>query len=249
MIKRKSPENIAAMQRAGRLAGEVREAVKAYAKVGMTTRELDLYARKIIKKGGAEPSFLGYNGYPANICISVNEEVVHGIPGDRVLMDGDLVSIDIGTYLGGFHGDTADSFVVGKANPEAEDLIAATRESFFVGLELCVPGNKIGDIGHAIQEYVEDHGYSVVRALTGHGIGRKLHEDPAVPNYGRKHTGDVLRPGMTIAIEPMVNAGTHRVYVLDNDWTIVSADGRLSAHYEHTVAITEGAPLILTKCD
>ena len=237
------------MQRAGRLAGEVREAVKAYAKVGMTTRELDLYARKIIKKGGAEPSFLGYNGYPANICISVNEEVVHGIPGDRVLMDGDLVSIDIGTYLGGFHGDTADSFVVGKANPEAEDLIAATRESFFVGLELCVPGNKIGDIGHAIQEYVEDHGYSVVRALTGHGIGRKLHEDPAVPNYGRKHTGDVLRPGMTIAIEPMVNAGTHRVYVLDNDWTIVSADGRLSAHYEHTVAITEGAPLILTKCD
>ncbi|PWL43528.1 type I methionyl aminopeptidase [Christensenella sp. MSJ-20] len=249
MIKLKSPENIAAMQRAGRLAGEVREAVKAYAKVGMTTRELDLYARKIIKKGGAEPSFLGYNGYPANICISVNEEVVHGIPGDRVLMDGDLVSIDIGTYLGGFHGDTADSFVVGKANPEAEDLIAATRESFFVGLELCVPGNKIGDIGHAIQEYVEDHGYSVVRALTGHGIGRKLHEDPAVPNYGRKHTGDVLRPGMTIAIEPMVNAGTHRVYVLDNDWTIVSADGRLSAHYEHTVAITEGAPLILTKCD
>ena len=139
--------------------------------------------------------------------------------------------------------------MVGKANPEAEDLIAATRESFFVGLELCVPGNKIGDIGHAIQEYVEDHGYSVVRALTGHGIGRKLHEDPAVPNYGRKHTGDVLRPGMTIAIEPMVNAGTHRVYVLDNDWTIVSADGRLSAHYEHTVAITEGAPLILTKCD
>ena len=249
MIKLKSPENIAAMQRAGRLAGEVREAVKAYAKVGMTTRELDLYARKIIKKGGAEPSFLGYNGYPANICISVNEEVVHGIPGDRVLMDGDLVSIDIGTYLGGFHGDTADSFVVGKANPEAEDLIAAPRESFFVGLELCVPGNKIGDIGHAIQEYVEDHGYSVVRALTGHGIGRKLHEDPAVPNYGRKHTGDVLRPGMTIAIEPMVNAGTHRVYVLDNDWTIVSADGRLSAHYEHTVAITEGAPLILTKCD
>ena len=249
MIKLKSPENIAAMQRAGRLAGEVREAVKAYAKVGMTTRELDLYARKIIKKGGAEPSFLGYNGYPANICISVNEEVVHGIPGDRVLMDGDLVSIDIGTYLGGFHGDTADSFVVGKANPEAEDLIAATRESFFVGLELCVPGNKIGDIGHAIQEYVEDHGYSVVRALTGHGIGRKLHEDPAVPNYGRKHTGDVLRPGMTMAIEPMVNAGTHRVYVLDNDWTIVSADGRLSAHYEHTVAITEGAPLILTKCD
>lgn len=249
MIKLKSPENIAAMQRAGRLAGEVREAVKAYAKVGMTTRELDLYARKIIKKGGAEPSFLGYNGYPANICISVNEEVVHGIPGDRVLMDGDLVSIDIGTYLGGFHGDTADSFVVGKANPEAEDLIAATRESFFVGLELCVPGNKIGDIGHAIQEYVEDHGYSVVRALTGHGIGRKLHEDPAVPNYGRKHTGDVLRPGMTIAIEPMVNAGTHRVYVLDNDWTIVSADGRLSAHYEHTVAITEGVPLILTKCD
>ena len=249
MIKLKSPENIAAMQRAGRLAGEVREAVKAYAKVGMTTRELDLYARKIIKKGGAEPSFLGYNGYPANICISVNEEVVHGIPGDRVLMDGDLVSIDIGTYLGGFHGDTADSFVVGKANPEAEDLIAATRESFFVGLELCVPVNKIGDIGHAIQEYVEDHGYSVVRALTGHGIGRKLHEDPAVPNYGRKHTGDVLRPGMTIAIEPMVNAGTHRVYVLDNDWTIVSADGRLSAHYEHTVAITEGEPLILTKCD
>jgi methionyl aminopeptidase len=249
MIKLKSPENIAAMQRAGRLAGEVREAVKAYAKVGMTTRELDLYARKIIKKGGAEPSFLGYNGYPANICISVNEEVVHGIPGDRVLMDGDLVSIDIGTYLGGFHGDTADSFVVGKANPEAEDLIAATRESFYVGLELCVPGNKIGDIGHAIQEYVEDHGYSVVRALTGHGIGRKLHEDPAVPNYGRKHTGDVLRPGMTIAIEPMVNAGTHRVYVLDNDWTIVSADGRLSAHYEHTVAITEGEPLILTKCD
>ena len=248
MIKLKSPENIAAMQRAGRLAGEVREAVKAYAKVGMTTRELDLYARKIIKKGGAEPS-LGYNGYPANVCISVNEEVVHGIPGDRVLMDGDLVSIDIGTYLGGFHGDTADSFVVGKANPEAEDLIAATRESFFVGLELCVPGNKIGDIGHAIQEYVEDHGYSVARALTGHGIGRKLHEDPAVPNYGRKHTGDVLRPGMTIAIEPMVNAGTHRVYVLDNDWTIVSADGRLSAHYEHTVAITEGAPLILTKCD
>ena len=237
------------MQRAGRLAGEVREAVKAYAKVGMTTRELDLYARKIIKKGGAEPSFLGYNGYPANICISVNEEVVHGIPGDRVLMDGDLVSIDIGTYLGGFHGDTADSFVVGTANPQAEDLIAATRESFFVGLELCVPGNKIGDIGHAIQEYVEDHGYSVVRALTGHGIGRKLHEDPAVPNYGRTHTGDVLRPGMTIAIEPMVNAGTHRVYVLDNDWTIVSADGRLSAHYEHTVAITEGAPLILTKCD
>ena len=211
--------------------------------------DLDKIAAEAIRRQKGKASFYGYAGFPGHICVSVNDEVVHGIPGGRVLQAGDLVSLDIGVQIAGFHGDSAVSFLVGGGSESAQRLIDVTEQSFWAGLEQAVPGNRIGDIGAAVQRVAEDAGYGVVRALTGHGIGRDLHEDPSVPNHGKPGKGDLLRPGMTICIEPMINEGTHRVYVLDNDWTVVTADGKLSSHYEHTIVITEGKPEILTIAD
>ena len=249
MIRVKTRDEIAMMRRAGAATAAVRDFVKEQTRAGMTTLDLDKIAAEAIRRQKGKASFYGYAGFPGHICVSVNDEVVHGIPGGRVLQAGDLVSLDIGVQIAGFHGDSAVSFLVGGGSESAQRLIDVTEQSFWAGLEQAVPGNRIGDIGAAVQRVAEDAGYGVVRALTGHGIGRDLHEDPSVPNHGKPGKGDLLRPGMTICIEPMINEGTHRVYVLDNDWTVVTADGKLSSHYEHTIVITEGKPEILTIAD
>jgi methionyl aminopeptidase len=213
----------------------------------VTTEELNALVDEYIRSKGAEASFKGYNGYPASICASVNEEVVHGIPGKKVLKEGDIISIDVGAHKGGFHGDAAVTVPVGRIGKEARRLLDVTRSALMKGIEMARPGNHLGDISHAIQREVEEHGYSVVRKLVGHGIGRRMHEDPQVPNYGSAGRGVLLREGMVLAIEPMVNAGGHDVRVLEDDWTVVTADGSLSAHFEHTVAIRNGGPDILTS--
>lgn len=246
MITIKTPEMIQRMREAGRIAANARELAGQSIAPGMTTRELDEIVHAYILKEGAKPSFLHYNGYPASVCISINDQVVHGIPGDRVMQEGDIISVDVGAYYKGFHGDTAATFACGTISPSAQQLIDVTRESFFKGVEMAVPGNRVGDIGHAVEQYVKAFGYAPVRILTGHGVGRNLHEDPEVLNYGKPHTGDQLRAGMVIAIEPMINEGTHRVRFLEDGWTTVTADGKLSAHYEHTVAITDHGPVLLT---
>lgn len=246
MIIRKTPEQLEAMREAGKRTADAREYAGSLVKPGVTTGEIDEKVGKFIKDKGGIPSFLNYNGFPGNMCISINDEVVHGIPGDRVIQDGDIVSVDVGVYYGGYHGDSAKTFAAGNISEEAQKLIDVTRESFYKGMEQAVPGNRVGDIGHAVQNYVESFGYAPVRALTGHGVGKDLHEDPEVLNFGKAHTGDTLREGMVIAIEPMINIGTHRVRILENDWTVVTADGKLSSHYEHTIAITKDGPVILT---
>jgi len=202
--------------------------------------------RKFIESRGARPAFLGYNGYPGAICISLNDEVVHGIPGERVLAEGDLVKVDIGTYLDGFYGDMTRTYPAGEVSPDARTLADDTRSAFFAGAEKAVAGNHVGDIGWAVQSFLEPLGYGVVQALVGHGIGRHLHEEPQVPNFGTPGSGPLLKAGMVLAIEPMVNAGTHEVETLEDDWTTVTADGRLSAHYENTCVIREEFPEILT---
>jgi len=253
MITIKSKSEIDLMRKAGEIVTLALEKIKEAIKPGVTTLELDKIAEEIIRKNGAIPSFKGYKGFPgainfpASICASVNDEVVHGIPGLRVLKDGDIISIDIGAYYNGFHGDAARTFGVGKISSEAEKLINVTRQSFYEGIKKAVKGNRIVDISTAIQEYVEKNGFSVVREYVGHGIGRDMHEAPQVPNYRTKERGPRLEPGMTIAVEPMVNVGKHYVKLLDNKWTVVTADGSLSAHYENTIAITDGDPVILTK--
>lgn len=213
---------------------------------GVTTAEIDREVRKFIESQGAKPSFLGYGGFPGSACISVNGTVIHGIPGNLVIKEGDIVSVDVGAYLNGFHGDNAATFPAGKISPEAQRLIDTTRESLYEGINAAQAGNRIGDISSAVQRYVEARGYSVVRQFVGHGVGANLHEDPSVPNYGTPGRGPRLLPGMTLAIEPMVNAGTPDVKVLEDGWTIVTADGKLSAHFEHTIAITPDGPVILT---
>ena len=250
LITLKSPRELDCMRKAGRITAAARALAGKLVVPGVTTLEIDTAVRKFIESQGGKPSFLGYGGFPGSACISVNDVVIHGIPSKKVVLkEGDIVSVDVGAFVDGFHGDCAATFPCGKVSEEALRLIQVTQQSFWEGVKHARAGQRVSDISHAVQQYVERHGYSVVRDFVGHGIGRKMHEDPAVPNYRQKSRGIRLVAGMTLAIEPMVNAGTHRVYVLDNDWTIVSADGRLSAHYEHTVAITEGAPLILTKCD
>lgn len=230
-------------QRALRLAGEAVEP-------GVTTQEIDNIVRKYIEEQGATPSFLGYGGFPASACISVNNVVIHGIPSKKcVLKQGDIVSIDVGAFFEGFHGDNAWTFACGDVSKEASALMKATEESLFEGIKHAVAGARVGDIGHAVQEYVELRSYSVVRDFVGHGVGAKLHEDPSVPNYGTPGRGVRLLPGMAIAIEPMVNMGSHEVKVLDDEWTTVTVDGKLSAHFEHTVAITPDGPVILTLPD
>ena len=247
MVQIKNSEQLACMRKAGRITGEAILAAREYIKEGVSTKQLDTVIRNYIEKCGAKPSFLGYGGFPGSACISINNEVIHGIPSaKRFLKEGDIVKIDVGAYIGGFHGDSANTFGVGKISEEAEKLIAVTRESFFRGVKMAAKGKRVGDIGSEICGYAEGFGYGVVRKFVGHGIGHDLHEDPEIPNFGTAGRGVRLYPGMTIAIEPMINVGTRDVKVLDDGWTVITADGSLSAHYEHTVAITDGEPILLT---
>ena len=238
------------MKDACKISAEALRAAGEAVRPGITTLEIDTIVRKYIEKQGATPSFLGYGGFPASVCISVNNVVIHGIPSkNTVLKEGDIVSVDVGAYYRGFHGDNAYTFPCGKISAEAQALLDATKESLFEGIKQACPGNRVGDIGSAVQKYVEARSYSVVRDFVGHGVGAKLHEDPSVPNYGTPGRGPRLLPGMTIAIEPMVNQGAYQVKVLDDEWTTVTLDGKLSAHFEHTVAITPDGPRIMTLCD
>ncbi|MBQ3489436.1 MAG: type I methionyl aminopeptidase [Clostridia bacterium] len=247
MVQIKNSEQLACMRKAGRITGEAILAAREYIKEGVSTKQLDTVIRNYIEKCGAKPSFLGYGGFPGSACISINNEVIHGIPSaKRFLTEGDIVKIDVGAYIGGFHGDSANTFGVGKISEEAEKLIAVTRESFFRGVKMAAKGKRVGDIGSEICGYAEGLGYGVVRKFVGHGIGHELHEDPEIPNFGTAGRGTRLYPGMTIAIEPMINVGTRDVKILDDGWTVITADGSLSAHYEHTVAITDGEPILLT---
>lgn len=247
MITIKSKSEIEKMRLAGKITGDALRLVEKHIRPGISTGELDKIAYDFIKKQGATPSFLNYNGFPGSICASPNSWVVHGIPSKNiVLKEGDIISIDMGACKDGYHGDAARTFAVGKISDEAQRLIDVTRQSFFEGVKFAVHGGKIGDVSAAIQEYVEKHGYSVVRDLVGHGIGRNLHEDPSVPNFGRCGKGAKLAAGMTIAVEPMVTEGAYDVVVLDDDWTVQTEDGSLSAHYENTILITCGECEILT---
>ena len=247
MITIKSKSEIEKMREACRITGDVLKHLEEHIKPGVSTEQLDKIARTFIKSKGATPSFLNYNGFPKSICASVNDRVVHGIPDKgTVLREGDIISVDVGAYKNGYHGDAARTFAVGKISSEAQRLIDVTRQSFFEGIKYAVHGAKLGDVSAAIQEYVEAHGYSVVRDLVGHGIGKNLHEDPSVPNFGTKGRGVRLAAGMTLAIEPMVNEGEYDVAVLDDDWTVVTEDGSLSAHYENTILITKNECEILT---
>ncbi len=250
MITIKNQNDIAAMRIAGRITKQALNLVGQHVRPGITTKELDKIAYDYIRSQGAVPSFLNYNGFPASICASRNDEVVHGIPSKKtVLQDGDIISIYVGAYKGGFHGDCAKTFFVGQVSEEAQKLVAATRQSFYEGMKYAKAGNRIGDISSAIQSYIESMGYSIVRDLVGHGIGSHMHEDPSVPNFGRPGRGPRLVPGMALAIEPMVNAGNFEVRVMDDDWTVKTLDGSLSAHYENTILITGGEPEILTVAD
>ena len=246
MIIIKNDKEIDLMRIAGRIVAETLLLVETKVKPGITTAELDRIAEEFITKHGARPSFKGLYGFPASLCISVNEQVVHGIPGGYVLKDGDIVSVDCGANINGFHGDAARTFGVGNITKEAEKLINVTRESFFKGIEYAKVGNRLTDISHEIQNCVEAAGFSVVRDFVGHGIGRVVHEDPDIPNYGPPGRGPKLVEGMALAIEPMVNAGNYKVKTLSNDWTVVTSDGSLSAHYENTIVILPDGPEILT---
>jgi methionyl aminopeptidase len=249
MITVKTPREIELMRVAGRITAAARSVGREMVSPGVTTHEIDREIHKFIKKSGAVPSFLGYGGFPGSACISVNEEVIHGIPGPRTVNEGDIVSIDVGAYIGGYHGDCCGTFGAGEISEEDIKLIEVTRQSFFEGIKYAKVGCRISDISHAIQEYVESFGYSLVREYVGHGIGRNLHEAPEVPNYGDPGHGPRLVKGMTIAIEPMVIMGKRDVLVLDNDWTVVTVDGSKAAHYENTVLITDGEPEILTMAE
>lgn len=247
MITRKSTRELRYMRDAGRVVAQVFQELEKVIRPGVTTGELNALAEDFITRQGARPAFKGLYGFPAAICTSVNEQVVHGIPGLRRLEAGDIISIDIGAEINGYFGDAAVTFPVGEISPEAQRLVDVTREALYTGIRAARCGNRLSDISHAIQSYVESHGFSVVRDYVGHGIGRKMHEDPQVPNFGRPGRGPRLEPGITLAIEPMVNAGTHEVRTMDDNWTVVTRDGSLSAHFEHTVAITNGAAEILTR--
>ena len=242
----KNAEQIEKMRVAGALLDELDKAFRPLIRPGVSTRELDAFAEDFLRSRGAIPSFKGYGGFPASICASVNEVVIHGIPGKQILHEGDILSIDMGSFIGGYNGDCARTYPVGQITPEDEKLIRVTKESFFKALEVARAGHHLHEIGAVVQEYVEANGFSVVRDFVGHGIGRKMHEDPAVPNYRQKSRGIRLMAGMTLAIEPMVNAGGWQVRILDDGWTTVTADGSRAAHYENTVLITDGEPEILT---
>lgn len=247
MIILKSPEEIEKIAESCRIVAKTLDALKVMVRPGITTKEIEDVADSHIRKRGGVPAFRGYRGYPASICASVNEEVIHGIPSKRVLREGDIVSIDLGVYKDGFYGDGAVTVPVGRIDPDVEKLIRITEESLYLGIEKARVGNRVSDISHAIQRHIESQGFSVVRAFVGHGIGRELHEQPQIPNFGLPGRGLRLREGMTLAIEPMVNAGGHEVLILNDGWTAVTANGKPSAHFEHTIVITIEGPRILTK--
>ena len=247
MITIKSKHELKIMQKAGQISKAALLAAGDLVAPGVTTRQLDEAARRVIEKAGAKPAFLGYGGFPATICCSINDEVIHGIPGDRVIQEGDIVSIDTGAIYEGYYGDNAATFGAGKISEQAQKLIDVTRQSFYEGIKLARKGQRISDISHAIGAYCEARGYGVVREFVGHGIGTKMHEAPEIPNFGAPGHGPRLMPGMTLAIEPMINMGTWKVKVLPDGWTVKTLDGSLSAHYENTVLITEGEPIILTS--
>ena len=248
MIVLRTAKEIDMMRKACQISAEALQLAGEAVKPGITTYEIDQVAYRYIKKQGAEPNFLNYNGFPATACISINDEVIHGIPSKkRVLREGDIVSIDLGAKVNGYNGDNAATFACGVISDEAKRLCDTTRESLYLGIEQAVAGNRIGDIAFAIQSYCEERGFSVVREYTGHGVGTHLHEDPSVPNYGTAGRGQRLLPGMTIAIEPMINMGSKAVKCLPDGWTVKTLDGKLSAHFEHTIAITKGEPIILTQ--
>jgi methionyl aminopeptidase len=247
MIICKTPREIEIMREAGRIVALTHQELKKHIVPGITTKELDKVAEAFIRKCDARPSFKGYNGFTGSICASVNEELVHGIPGNRVLNNGDIISIDIGAEYNGYHGDSAWTYAVGSIDEETQRLLDVTEESLYKGLNEAKPGDRLTNISHAIQTYVEANGFSVVREYVGHGIGQDLHEDPQIPHYGPPNKGPRLKPGMVLAVEPMVNAGSRYVKTLADDWTVVTVDGRMCAHFEHTVAITETGFEILTK--
>jgi len=242
----KSEREIAIMRQAGRIVAAVLEILCQQARPGIRTKELDIIAAREVEKLGAKPSFKGYRGFPANLCVSVNDEVVHGIPGERVLREGDIVSLDLGATYMGFQGDAAVTIGVGEISPLAQDLVETTEGVLKAGISAVHPGVRLGDISAAIQDYAESRGYSVVREYSGHGIGREMHEEPQIPNFGLPGNGLVLRKGMTLALEPMVNMGDWRTRLADDCWTVLTADGSLSAHFEHTIAITDGEAEVLT---
>jgi len=242
----KSNQEIAAMRQAGRILATVLETLKSQVRPGMKTKELDIITTRELERLGAKPSFKGYRGFPANLCVSVNDEIVHGIPGERVLEEGDIVSLDLGAIFMGFHGDAAVTVGVGEISLTARQLMEVTEGALKAGIAAARAEARLGDISAAIQSYAESRGYSVVREYTGHGIGREMHEEPQIPNFGLPGTGPVLERGMTLALEPMVNVGDWRTRLGDNHWTVLTADGSLSAHFEHTIAITDGEPEVLT---
>ena len=245
----KSRREIEIMRQAGRITAAARSLAREMVTPGITTGQIDREVRHFIEKSGAIPTFLGYGGYPASVCLSVNEEVIHGIPGKRVLKEGDIVSVDVGATYKGFVGDCAGTYVAGEASDEAKRLIEVTRQSFFEGIKFARAGNRVGDISHAVQEYVEKNGFGIVRDYVGHGVGSVMHEAPEVPNYGEPGRGPRLLRGMTFAVEPMVTQGTWEVRVMKDGWTVVTKDRKLAAHYENTIAITDGEPEILTYAD
>jgi methionyl aminopeptidase len=247
MIILKSPEEMKKMEQSCLIVAKTLDYLKDMVKPGITTLDIERLADDYIKSNRAIPAFKGYRGYPATICASVNNEVIHGIPSDRVLEEGDILGIDLGAYKDGFYGDAASTFPVGKIPPDVEKLLRVTEDALYRGIENAREDNRVSDISHAIQEHVESNGFSVVRAFVGHGIGRNLHEEPQIPNFGLPGRGPRLRSGMTLAIEPMVNQGGHEVVVLEDGWTTVTMDGKLSAHFEHTVLVTPDKPRILTK--
>ena len=246
MITLKSPHEIDLMRRSGKITAAARALAGEMVKPGVTTQEINDAVERFIRGQGAVPSFLHYNGYPASVCISVNDEIIHGIPGKRVLREGDIVSVDVGAYIGGFHGDCAATFPCGRISPEAQRLIDVTRQSFFEGIRFAREGQRLQDISAAVQSYVERNGFSVVREYVGHGVGAKMHESPEIPNFGRPGHGPRLLRGMTLAVEPMVNAGSAAITQLSDGWTVKTADGKWAAHYENTILITDGEPEILT---
>ena len=246
MVVLKTSKELAKMKRAGSISAQALQVGGAAVRPGVTTGEIDRAVRSFIQSKGAIPSFLGYGGFPGSACVSVNDEIIHGIPGGRVIQEGDIVSIDVGAIVDGYHGDNAATFAAGRVSDAAQKLMGATRESLLAAIAVAKPGARLGDIGYAVQSYVEALGYGVVREYVGHGIGTEMHEEPEVPNYGRPGHGVRLVPGMVIAIEPMITEGSPALHVLDNDWTVVTNDHKLAAHFEHTVAITESGPVILT---
>ena len=246
MITLKSAHEIEAMRLAGKITAAARALAREMVKPGVTTQQIDKAVFHFIREQGAIPSFLHYNGYPASVCISVNDEIIHGIPGKRVLQEGDIVSVDVGAYIGGYHGDCAGTYPCGQVSDEALRLIRVTQDSFFEGLKFAREGYRLSDISHAVQTFVEANGYSVVREYVGHGIGRNMHEAPEVPNYGKPGHGPRLLRGMTLAVEPMVNAGTAAIKQMPDGWTVKTADGKYAAHYENTILITAGDPELLT---